>query len=95
MNNLFFPGTLENVAKILDRLYPRISAENQFYGPSVIGIHIKGKLFVPRQFTYLCILQYLEILIQFALLFFETPIVYRPIFDILLQKLAIEAVIYR
>ena len=49
--NLLFPRAFQEGSQILDGFNVRVAAQNQFDGPGIIGIGIKGKLFVPSTYN--------------------------------------------
>ena len=63
-HDFLFPGAFDQAAQIFDGRDARIAAQNQFYGPGVIGICVEGKLFVARKSCRIHIFKNFEIPVQ-------------------------------
>ena len=94
ITDFLFPWTPKGAPQILDGFDARVTTQDQFDGPGIIGIDIKGELLIAGQPVRIHLLEDLEILIQLGSFIFEALIIHYTVFNMIPQKFTKQTVVY-
>ena len=94
MADFLFPWASEGAPQFFDGFDARVTTQDQFDGPGIIGVDIKGELLIAGQPVRIYLLESFEISIQFRFLILEPLIIHSTIFHMILQEFPIQTVAY-
>ena len=93
MADFLFKWASEGAPQIFDGCDAWVTTQDQFDGPGIVCVDIKGELLIAGQPVRIHPLKGLEVLIQLCFLILEPLIIHNAIFHMSLQEFTIQTVV--